>query len=113
MECLFCKIASGELPAEIVYEDERCVAFKDINPQAPVHILVIPKRHVGNMAALEEADEALAGHLVRVCAQVAKEAGVEEGGYRVVANVGPDAGESVPHLHLHVLGGRKLAWPPG
>ena len=113
MDCLFCKIAAGEIPADIVYEDELAVAFKDINPQAPTHLLVIPKTHAGNLASLGEEQDALVGHLLRVCAEVAQAAGVADSGYRVVANVGAAAGESVPHLHFHVLGGRALQWPPG
>jgi len=111
-DTIFGKIARGEIAADIVYEDDLCVAFRDISPQAPVHVLVIPRRPVVNIAA-EDADPELLGHLVTVCAKVAKQLGIEESGYRVVTNVGPDAGQSVAHLHLHLLGGRHMAWPPG
>ncbi len=112
-DCIFCRIAAKEVSSEIVAEDEQVVAFRDINPQAPVHILVIPKKHLANVAAAGEADEGLLGHLLRVGAQVAAEAGVAESGYRMVLNRGEDAGEAVPHTHLHVIGGRALGWPPG
>jgi histidine triad (HIT) family protein len=112
-ECLFCKIVAGEIPAGVVAEDDDMLAFKDINPQAPTHILVIPKRHIPNTATSAEADEPLIGHLLRMGCRVAAEAGVAESGFRLVLNNGPDSGEAVPHLHLHVLGGRRLAWPPG
>ncbi|HJN16498.1 MAG TPA: histidine triad nucleotide-binding protein [Armatimonadota bacterium] len=112
-DCLFCKIVAGEIPAEVVAEDDRVLAFKDINPGAPVHLLVIPKRHVANSSTVEEADEALVGHVVRVGCQVASEAGLSESGFRLVLNNGRDAGEAVNHLHLHVIGGRALDWPPG
>jgi histidine triad (HIT) family protein len=107
--CIFCKIAAGEIPADIVYRDDEAVAFRDLDPKAPTHILVIPVRHVASIA---EVEPALAGHLVTVAARVARE-NVSGDGYRVVANVGPDGGQSVDHLHLHVLGGRPMTWPPG
>jgi histidine triad (HIT) family protein len=109
-ECLFCKIAAHEIPAQIVHEDGDVVVFRDVRPVAPFHVLVIPKRHV---ASLGEADAALAGAVAVASARAAKEAGYAERGYRVVANAGPDAGQSVAHLHFHVLGGRSLDWPPG
>jgi len=112
-DCLFCRIVAGEIPAALVAEDEDVVAFKDINPQAPVHILVIPRRHLPNTAASAEADEPLIGHLLRVGCRIAAEAGVGDSGFRLVLNNGPDSGEAVNHLHLHVLGGRRLVWPPG
>ena len=112
-DCLFCKIVAGDIPATIVYQDDRAVAFADINPQAPTHVLVIPRAHVVNAATVVEADEPVVGHLVRVAAQVAAEQGLNQSGFRLVFNAGPDAGEAVKHLHLHVLGGRKMAWPPG
>ena len=112
-DCLFCRIAAKEIPSQIVFEDEQVVAFKDINPQGPVHILVIPKRHIANVATAAAEDEALLGHILCVGAQVAAEAGVAESGFRLVFNRGAHAGEAVPHLHLHVIGGRPLAWPPG
>ncbi len=110
-DCIFCKIAAGEIPAEIVYQDDEVVAFRDINPQAPVHILVIPRAHLGSVAELQP--DPAPGHMIQVAAQIACQEGIEGTGYRLVFNAGPDAGESVPHLHLHLLGGRKLGWPPG
>ncbi|TAK36559.1 MAG: HIT domain-containing protein [Lysobacteraceae bacterium] len=109
-DCIFCKIAAHEAPATIVHEDEDVVAFEDLGHRAPLHVLVIPRRHV---ASLAEADAATAGTVAAAAARVAREAGYAERGYRVVTNVGPDAGQSVPHLHFHVLAGRPLGWPPG
>ncbi|MBV9924078.1 MAG: histidine triad nucleotide-binding protein [Acidobacteria bacterium] len=111
--CIFCKIVAGEIPAAKIYEDGRAVAFRDINPQAPTHALVIPRKHVASLSEAGEADEALLGHLLRVAARVARDAGHAEGGYRTVINNGPDAGQTVFHVHVHVLGGRALTWPPG
>ena len=111
MSTLFAKIVRKEIPATIVYEDDEVLAFEDINPAAPLHVLVIPKRAITNIAALAEDDERLVGHCLRVCAKVAEAAGVED--YRVVSNNGAGAGQSVFHLHFHVLGGRSLSWPPG
>ena len=113
MNCLFCRIAAGEIPADIVYQDERSLAFRDINPQAPVHTLVIPRDHMESLDEAGRNDEALLGHLLRVAARVANEQGLSEGGYRTVINTGAGAGQSVFHLHLHVIGGRTLSWPPG
>jgi histidine triad (HIT) family protein len=110
---IFAKIARGEVPVEAIYEDEHVIAFRDISPQAPVHALVIPKRPVENVLALTEADRELAGAVLLAAAEVARRLGVAESGVRVVFNAGPNAGQSVPHLHAHVLGGRPLAWPPG
>lgn len=109
-DCLFCRIAAREVPARIVHEDDDVVAFADVRPAAPFHVLVIPKRHV---ASLADADAATAGTLAAAAARVARDSGQAGGGYRVVTNVGPDAGQSVPHLHFHVLAGRGLGWPPG
>ena len=111
--CLFCKIASGQIPADIVYQDEDVVAFRDINPQAPVHILLILRRHIPSMADVTPEDGPLLGIVFSVAAKLAHKLGVDEGGYRVVTNVGRDAGQSVFHLHFHLLGGRKFTWPPG
>ncbi len=112
-DCLFCAIASGDIPAAVVHRDERAVAFRDIDPKAPVHVLVIPVEHHANAADLAAADPALAGHLLAVAGAVAAAEGVSESGYRMVSNTGPQAGQSVPHVHVHVLGGRDLSWPPG
>jgi histidine triad (HIT) family protein len=109
-DCLFCKIAKHEIRSDVVLEDEDVVAFKDINPMAPLHVVVIPRRHVASVA---EADAATIGKVGAAAAKVAKDAGYLERGYRVVTNVGPDAGQSVAHLHFHVLAGRTLGWPPG
>lgn len=111
---IFGKILRGEIPSERVYEDDRVVAFKDIHATAPVHILVIPRKHLVNLFDVEsEEDEALVGHLLRVAAQVAKEQGLEEDGFRLVMNNGAGVGQSVFHMHAHVIGGRELSWPPG
>jgi len=112
-ECLFCRIIAGEIPADIVHRDETVLAFRDINPQAPTHILVIPTRHIASAAGLTDADGPLVGHLFAVIADLARAEGVVASGFRVVTNTGPDAGQSVAHLHLHLLGGRSMAWPPG
>lgn len=112
-ETIFSKILSGEIPADFVYEDEHAVAFKDVAPQAPVHLLVIPRKPLQSLHAASNDHAELLGHLLRVCSKVAEDAGLAAGGYRVVTNVGTDGGQSVEHLHFHVLGGRALAWPPG
>ena len=113
MDCLFCRIVAGEVPADIVYQDERSIAFRDINPQAPAHVLVIPRDHMESLDEATRNDEALLGHLLRIAARVANDQGLSESGYRTVINTGAGAGQSVFHLHLHVLGGRALTWPPG
>ena len=110
--CLFCRISSGEIPADTVHEDDQVLAFRDINPQAPTHILVIPRAHIPSAAELPTADPELAAQLFRVVADMAAREGLVDG-WRVVTNVGADAGQSVGHLHLHLLGGRRLGWPPG
>lgn len=112
-DCLFCQIVDRQIPAQVVYDDDQALAFADINPQAPVHLLVIPKRHIPGSHTLEASDNALVGHLFQVMRHLADEQGVSAGGYRVVTNNGADAGQSVPHLHFHLLGGRPLDWPPG
>jgi histidine triad (HIT) family protein len=109
---IFKRIIDRELPAKIVYEDEHCLAFEDVNPQAPVHVLVVPKREIPSLADLGDDDATLAGHLLVVIRKLAAERNLAAG-YRVVANCGPDAGQSVAHLHFHLLGGRTLGWPPG
>ncbi|MFQ3640397.1 MAG: histidine triad nucleotide-binding protein [Chloracidobacterium sp.] len=110
---IFLKIARGEAPADIVYDDEYCVAFRDIHPQAPTHILIIPRIPMESLNDASQSDEAVLGHLLRVAAKIANKVGVAETGYRTVINTGPDAGQSVFQLHVHLLGGRPLAWPPG
>ncbi len=110
---IFKKIIDGEIPADVVYEDDLCLAFRDVSPQAPTHVLLIPKQEVVNVAGLGESDRELAGHLLLTAGKVARELGIESSGYRVVANCGKDGGQSVDHLHLHILAGRPLMWPPG
>ena len=112
-DCLFCKIIAGQIPGAIVYQDDRLVAFKDINPQAPMHVLVVPRRHVASLNALSTDDDALVGEMIRRGAALAKEHGHAERGYRTVFNCNADAGQTVFHIHLHVLGGRPMSWPPG
>jgi len=111
--CLFCKIVAGDIPSDKVHEDELVLAFNDINPVAPVHQLIVPKRHIASAADLTEADAELLGRLFAVSAQLAAAAGLPRTGYRVVTNVGSDGGQSVDHLHFHLLGGRAMTWPPG
>ena len=111
--CLFCRIIAGEIPGNIVYQDDRLVAFRDINPQAPMHVLVVPRRHVASLNDLDAADDALIGEMVRRAAAIAREHGHAERGYRTVFNCNADAGQTVFHIHLHVLGGRVFGWPPG
>ncbi|MEO7097724.1 MAG: histidine triad nucleotide-binding protein [Luteolibacter sp.] len=110
---LFEKICDKEIPATIIYEDERCVAFRDISPKAPLHILVIPRKAIPRVALATDADEALLGHLLLTAAKVARSEGITDSGYRLVINNGKDGGEAVPHLHVHLLGGRQMEWPPG
>jgi len=110
---VFRKIIDREIPADIVYEDEYCLAFRDINPQAPTHILLIPKQEISSLAGVTGDDHTLMGHLLLKAADVARSEGLEENGYRVVINVGSDGGQEVYHFHLHVLGGRAMTWPPG
>ncbi len=111
--CIFCQIASGAIPAQVVHRDAEVTAFRDINPQAPVHILVIPNRHLASLDEAGPAEAALLGTLLHTAAAIARDQGVAESGYRVVVNTGQAAGQSVAHVHLHILGGRALAWPPG
>ena len=110
---IFAKIIAKEIPAEIVFEDDRALAFRDIGPKAPVHILIIPKREIARVSEAKPEDEPLLGHLLTVAAEIARKEGIDSTGYRLVINKGRDAGESVPHLHVHLLGGRALQWPPG
>lgn len=111
-DCIFCRIIRGEAPAKKVYEDERALVFEDINPQAPTHVLIIPKKHIIGLKEAQAEDAEIIGYLHLVAAKIARERGIEDG-YRTVFNVGPRAGQSVFHLHLHLLGGRSLRWPPG
>lgn len=110
---IFEKIAAREIPAKIVFEDDDMIAFHDVNPQAPLHVLIVPKRVISRLGDTNESDQQLLGKLILTASKVARDLGVNESGYRVVINSGPDAGESVPHLHVHLLGKRVLAWPPG
>ncbi len=111
-DCIFCKIAEKEIPATIVYEDDKFIAFKDLDPQAPVHVLLIPKRHIESVDTLSPEDEDVVGHILGKAKIIAKEEGIDNG-YRVVSNVGEDGQQSVKHLHFHLLGKRKMTWPPG
>ncbi|MFO8044543.1 MAG: histidine triad nucleotide-binding protein [Halomonas sp.] len=113
MACLFCQIVNREIPADIVFEDDEVLAFEDIAPQAPTHLLVIPKRHVATLNDLEESDQALVGRLPIVAARLARERGFAEEGYRVVMNCNDDGGQTVYHLHMHLMGGRRFTWPAG
>ena len=112
-DCLFCRIINREIQATIIYEDDRIVAFNDINPQAPTHVLVVPRRHIATLDDLTPDDDQLAGELVRRAAAIAKQRGISAGGYRTVFNTNRDAGQTVFHIHLHLLGGRTMHWPPG
>ena len=111
--CLFCRIIAGEIPGEFIHQDEVCVAIRDINPQAPMHVLVIPREHLESLDDASQKDEPLLGHLLRIGARIANDQGHAESGYRSVINTGGGAGQSVFHLHVHVLAGRQMNWPPG
>jgi histidine triad (HIT) family protein len=113
MDCLFCKIINREIPAKIVYEDDRVLAFNDINPQAPTHVLVVPKRHIGTLSDLTPEDDGIVGEVVRRGAAIADERGIAAAGFRAVFNTNKEAGQTVFHIHLHVIGGRPMHWPPG
>ena len=112
-DCLFCRIINGEIPASIVYKDDRVVAFNDINPQAPTHVLIVPRRHIASLNELSTEDDGIVGEVVRRAAAIAKERGIAAGGYRTVFNTNAGAGQTVFHIHLHLLGGRSMHWPPG
>ena len=112
MDCLFCKIVSGDIPATLLYQDDDAIAFADINPQAPVHVLIIPRRHIVSLAATAAEDAGLVGHLHWIAAEIARDKGLSKG-FRTVINSGDDGGQTVHHLHVHLLGGRHMAWPPG
>ena len=109
MDCIFCQIVAGEVPSEILYQDEEVIAFRDINPQAPTHLIIIPKRHIPSLTHLSEAESPLIAHMVNIANQLAKREGISESGYRLAMNCGKEGGQLVPHLHLHLLGGRKLS----
>lgn len=111
-DCLFCKIIRGEIPSELLYEDDKIVAFKDINPQAPVHILLVPKTHIESAYDIDEENEHLVGHIFKVAKDLARELGLDNG-YRIVNNCKDDGGQTVDHIHFHLLGGRQMMWPPG
>lgn len=111
--CLFCKIVNREIPGSIVYEDDRVLAFNDINPQAPTHVLLIPKRHIATLNDLQPGDDQIVGELVRRAAAIAEERGIAAGGFRTIINTNRDAGQTVFHIHLHLIGGRGMQWPPG
>lgn len=113
MDCLFCKIVNGEIPAQIVYQDESIIAFKDIDPKAPTHVLLIPKKHIDSLQTATVEDLQLLAQVQLVIPKIASELGIAERGYRVVTNVGSEGGQTVGHLHYHILGGRQLHWPPG
>ncbi|MBR6407679.1 MAG: histidine triad nucleotide-binding protein [Clostridia bacterium] len=112
MDCLFCKIAAGEIPSTKVYEDDRILVFKDIDPKAPFHVLLIPKEHIDSAAKIDENNSSIVAHIFETAAKIAAENGLD-GGFRIVTNVGEDGGQTVKHLHFHMLAGRSLAWPPG
>lgn len=112
-DCIFCKIIKGEIPSEKVYEDNQVISFKDINPEAPFHVLIIPKKHISTINELTENDEQLIGHVYTAAAKIAKQFNIDESGYRIVSNCGKDGGQTVGHVHFHFLAGRTLSWPPG
>lgn len=113
MECIFCKIAQKELPAKLIYENDHVVAFDDLHPRAPTHKLIIPRKHIATLNDLEETDNHIVGHLLQAAKKIAKDCGIAEQGYRVVNNCNAGAGQTVFHLHFHLLGGREMGWPPG
>lgn len=112
-DCIFCKIAAGVIPSTVVYEDEKILAFRDINPEAPTHILIIPKKHIKSINDIDSSDEGLIGYIFTAAKNIAKAEGIDESGYRIVSNCGDNGGQTVPHIHFHLLGGRSLSWPPG
>ena len=113
MSSIFTKIINKEIPAAIVYEDDECIAFRDIDPKAPVHILLVPKREIPSLAEVTEKDKSLLGHLLMKASAIAKDQGISDSGYRIVINTNKDGGQEVYHIHLHILGGRQMIWPPG
>ncbi|MGB9598092.1 MAG: histidine triad nucleotide-binding protein [Candidatus Poribacteria bacterium] len=113
VDCLFCRIASGEIPAKIAYQDDLAVAFHDINPQAPIHIVIIPRKHIPTVADVEENDYEVMGYLYKVASMIAKKENISQDGFRLVINFGKSAGQEIQHIHIHMLGGRIFGWPPG
>ena len=113
VNCLFCKIISGDIPGTIVHRDDSTTAFRDINPAAPTHILIVPNRHIDSVNALESGDEPLMGHLINIAGQLAKSEGIDQSGYRIIVNTGPDGGQAVFHLHVHLIGGQRMKHPMG
>ena len=113
MDCVFCKIVDGEIPSQIIYEDEELIAFDDLDPQAPIHFLVIPKKHIKSLETLDESDSDLIGKIFLAIRKIARDKGMADSGYRIVNNIGDNGGQTVPHIHFHVLGDRSLKWPPG
>ena len=113
MDCLFCKIANKEIPSDIVYEDDLCISFRDIDPQAPVHVLIIPKTHIQSALEIDSNNSSIVAHIFEVAAKIARDLGIAKDGYRIVSNVGENGGQTVGHIHFHMLGGRNLGWPPG
>ena len=112
-DCLFCKIINGEIPSEKVYEDDKVYAFRDVNPQAPIHFLVVPKEHISSALELKDSNKDVVGHVFMVVSEIAKDMGFDKSGFRIVNNCGKDGGQTVGHLHFHVLAGRNIGWPPG
>jgi histidine triad (HIT) family protein len=112
-DCLFCKIVNNEIPAELIFEDDRIVAFNDINPQAPIHVLIIPKEHFASLNDIPEEKKDILGHILLRARQIAQNLGIQENGYRIVLNTARDSGQEVFHIHFHLLGGRRMTWPPG
>lgn len=112
-DCLFCKLAAGTIPSDKVYEDDHALAFRDLHPQAPTHVLLIPKEHLDSLNDASQSDQPLLGHLLRLVPKIANQLGIAESGFRTVINTGGEGGQSVDHLHIHLLGGRPLTWPPG
>jgi histidine triad (HIT) family protein len=112
-DCIFCKIVSKQIPANLVYQDEQVTAFRDLNPQAPTHVLLVPNQHIANTESLEAQHDAIVGAVLRTARSIARSAGVADSGYRLVVNTGRDANNTVAHLHVHLLGGRAMSWPPG
>lgn len=112
-DCVFCKIVKGEIPSSKVYEDDKIISFKDLSPEAPVHVLIIPKKHISSLNEVDSEAADIIAHIFKTVPKLVKELGIDEGGYRIVSNCGEDGGQSVPHVHFHLLGGRSLNWPPG